>query len=130
MIRVAPATLPSGEDGGSKRKEAPNEGPRACRGDVWMPCAREGQGPLGNARETKSRRGDIHRMWRRLQITNAEVEQHVRILIYSGFDERFFIGTYEKPIDIINEEGKIAALTLQLISVFLGDTSQAGFGAT
>lgn len=45
--RVASATLPSGEDGGSKCKEAPNEGPRRRRGDVWMPCAREGRSPLG-----------------------------------------------------------------------------------
>lgn len=28
LLWVAYATLPSGEDGGSKRKEAPNEGPR------------------------------------------------------------------------------------------------------
>ena len=40
------APLPSGEDGGSKRKEAPNEGPRFKRGDFGMPCVREGQRPL------------------------------------------------------------------------------------
>ena len=49
-MEFAPATLPSGEDGGSKCKEAPNEGPRRRRGDVWMPCAREGRCPLENAR--------------------------------------------------------------------------------
>ena len=48
----AHAPLPSGEDGGSKRKEAPNEGPRRRRGDVWMPCAREGRSPLGNSGRT------------------------------------------------------------------------------
>ncbi len=33
--------MPFGENGGSKRKEAPNEG-SLLQGDVGMPCAREG----------------------------------------------------------------------------------------
>jgi len=34
-VWVADATLPSGEDGGSKCKEAPNEGPRAKRVETF-----------------------------------------------------------------------------------------------
>lgn len=44
MKRVAPATLPSGEDGGSKRKEAPNEGPRAPKRVETLGCLARARG--------------------------------------------------------------------------------------
>jgi hypothetical protein len=59
--RVAAATLPAGEAGGSKRKEGPDAAGRgSARGApsagmrvdaanrVGMPCAREGRSPLGS----------------------------------------------------------------------------------
>lgn len=38
--------LPFGENGEASAKEVPNEGPAQRAGYVWMPCARQGQGPL------------------------------------------------------------------------------------
>jgi hypothetical protein len=43
---------------------------------------------------------------------------------------KIFTGTYERPIDSFKEKEKIAVFVLQLIFLILGDTSQAGFGAT
>lgn len=51
--RVASAALPFAEDGGGKRKEAPNEGPRQRRGDVGKVAA-------GTSLRTSMRGGSLN----------------------------------------------------------------------
>ena len=61
-------TLLPAEDGGSKGKEAPNEGPPSASegGYVGMPCPREGQSPLERQNNVPRLRGsiDTHQGWK------------------------------------------------------------------
>ena len=46
MFVLARGAARPARNGGSKDKEAPNEAPRRWRGNVGMPCPREGRRPL------------------------------------------------------------------------------------